>query len=441
MMFSIQALGHSAESVILLGVICFAVIVLLVLIGVQTGIAIGLAGVIGFYAVTGNANVIPIVAFDYTNDFILTSLPLFILMGEIMLRSGISDNLFRGTSKMLAWMPGGLLHAGIGSCALFATICGSSPATAATVGTVAIPALEKRGYDTKLSLGSLAAAGSLGILIPPSVNLIVYGAITQTSVARLFAAGVVPGVMLTLMFMAYVLIKVLLNPTIAPKEAFSLRSLPQSVIDVSPIIVILAVVLGGIFGGVFTPTEAAAIGVTAAIAVGLLQKKMSWQILTKAGRETVLVTSMVLIIVVGAAAVASFLAFLGLPRELAAFVLKLNLSGWAMLALIYFLYIFLGLFMSGISAMLMTLSAILPIIQLIGFDVIWFGVVLVILTEIGVLTPPVAANVFVITGISGKSMKDVYLGSAPFCFLMLVALVLVTAFPSIITWLPNVLMG
>ena len=428
------------DSVLLLGGICFLVIVTLIVIGLPIGLALGLSGVAAFYLLKGNADAVSYVAFDFANNFILTAIPLFILMGEVLLHCGLSDMLYRGTGKWLSWMPGGLLHANIGSCALFAAISGSSPATAATIGTVAVPALEKRGYDTKLTVGSLAAGGTLGILIPPSINLIVYGAITGASVARLFAGGILPGILLSGMFMAYIAIRVIKNRALVPKESFSLKALPSSFLDLWPILVIMGMVLGGIFSGVFTPTEAAAIGAASAILISISQRKLTWRILLKALDGTVTVTSMILIIVVGASIVASFLAFLGLPRELATFVLQANLPNWAIILLIYLLYVFLGCFMDGLSAMLMTLPAILPLIRMMGFDVIWFGVILVILTEIGLLTPPVGSNVFVIKAISGKSLQDVFLGSAPFFLIMMIGLAVVTFFPEIITWLPTIMM-
>ncbi len=429
------------ESVLLLGGICFLVIVTLIILGLPIGIALGLAGVTGFYLLKGNADAVPYVAFDFANNFILTAIPLFILMGEVLLRCGLSDMLYRGTSKWLAWAPGGLFHANIGSCAMFAAISGSSPATAATIGTVAIPALESRGYDGRLTVGSLAAGGTLGILIPPSINLIVYGAITGASVARLFAGGILPGIMMSSLFMAYIVIRVIKNRALAPKESFSFKALPSSFLDLWPIIVIMGLVLGGIFSGVFTPTEAAAMGAASAIVIAIIQRRLTGRILLEALEGTVTITSMILIIVVGASIVASFLAFLGLPRELATFVLEANLPNWAILAMIYLLYIFLGCFMDGLSAMLMTLPAILPLIRLLGLEVIWFGVVLVILTEIGLLTPPVGANVFVIKAISGKSLQDVFMGSAPFFLIMMLGLLIVTVFPDLILWLPTIMMN
>lgn len=428
------------ESALVLGGICFLAIITLIIIGVPIGLALGLAAVTAFYLLKGNADAAPFVAFDFANNFILTAIPLFILMGEVLVRCGLSDMLYRGTSKWLAWAPGGLFHVNIGSCAMFAAISGSSPATAATIGTVAVPALGKRGYDARLTVGSLAAGGTLGILIPPSINLIVYGAITGASVARLFAGGMLPGIMLSSMFMIYIAVRVIKNPALAPRESFTFRALPSSFFDLWPIIVIMGLVLGGIFSGIFTPTEAAAIGATSAIMIALCRGKLTWRILIDALDGTVTVTSMVLVIVVGASIVASLLAFLGLPRQLATFVLEANLPNWAILALIYLLYIFLGCFMDGLSAMLMTLPAIIPLIGLLGFEVIWFGVILVILTEIGLLTPPVGANIFVIKAISGKSLQDVFIGSAPFFLIMMLALTIVTIFPEIITWLPTVMM-
>lgn len=426
---------------ILLGIICFVAAVLLILIGVPIGFALGMAATASFYIFSGNPKLIPLVAFDRVNNFILTAVPLFVLMGEILVHSGLSKGIYRGAASWLAWAPGGLLHANIGSCAFFAAISGSSPATAATIGTVAIPELEKRGYDTRLTLGSLAAGGTLGILIPPSVNLIFYGWLAEVSVARLFAGGILPGIMLSGMFMLYIAIRVIRNRTLAPREAFSRRGLLLSFLDLWPLVVIMSIVLGGVFGGVVTPTEAAALGVTSALIIGFGLRLLTWQRLRDSLFATVAICSMILVVTVGASILASFLAIVGLPRTLAALVIGSGLSKWAILLMVYLLYLFLGCFMDGISAMLMTLPAILPIITGLGFDVIWFGVILVLFTEIGLLTPPVGVNVFVIKAISGKSLGDVFKGSAPFFLIMLVAVAVVTAFPSIITWLPKVIMG
>jgi len=423
------------ENVLLLGLGSFGAALIIMFIGVPIGIGLGMGAVIFFYIYQRSPSVVPEAAFTMVNNFVLTAIPMYILMGELLVQTGLSERLYRGATKWLAWAPGGLLHSNIAACALFAAISGSSPATAATIGTVAIPALEKRGYDTKLTLGSLAAGGTLGILIPPSINLIVYGALTGASVARLFAGGVMPGILLSGVFMLYILIRVVLDPMLSPKESFSAHALPSSFFDLWPLAVMMIIVLGGIFGGIFTPTEAAAIGAIAALLVGLGHRTLNWRVLWNALRETVTITSMVLFIVVGASMIATFSAMVQLPGTLGQAVTASGLSKWTILGLIYLLYIFLGLFIDGLSAMIMTLPAILPIVSTLGFDVLWFGVVLVILTEIGLLTPPVAVNVFVIQAISGKPLSTVYRGSTPFFILMMIVLIIVTVFPEIITWL------
>jgi len=428
-------------SPLLLGVTCFALIIILIVLGVPVAIGLGLAGVIGFYLLMGNANAVSYVAFDFTNNFVLTAIPLFILMGEVLVHGRISESLYRAATKWLAWAPGGLLHANIGACALFSAICGSSPATAAAIASISVPELERRGYDTRITVGSLAGGGTLGILIPPSVNMIVYGALTGASVARLFAGGILPGIMVSVLFMAYIAFQAVRNPMLAPKEKFVARRLPSTFFDLWPFVVIMGVVLGGIFGGIFTPTEGAAIGVFVSMVIILVQRQLRWSVLRDSFSSAVTTSAMVLIIVVGASIVGSFLAFAGVPRILAQAVANSGLSKWATLGLIYLLYLFLGLFMDGISAMLMTLPAIMPIIELLGFDIVWFGVVLVLFAEMATLTPPVAANVFVLQAISKKPLRDVYMGSMPFFFILLVSLVIITFLPVIILWLPNLMMG
>jgi tripartite ATP-independent transporter DctM subunit len=429
------------DNPILIGGICFLIALLLLLSSVPIAVGLGIAALIGFYTIQGSAGLMYFLPFKTTNSFILTAIPLFIFMGEVLMRTGLSERLYSGASRWLAWAPGGLLHSNIGSCTLFAAISGSSPVTAATIGTVAIPALEKRGYDTRLTLGSLAAGGTLGILIPPSISLIVYGALAETSVGRLFAGGIMPGIMLSVMFMAYIATVVMRNPSLAPKrEHFSIKGLIISFKELWPIFLIMTIILGGIFGGVVTPTEAAALGAVSALIMALTLRQLNWNKLVDSLKATLETTSMILIIVVGASMLASFLAVVGLPRALTAVVIEFGLPKMIILLLIFLLYLFLGCFMDGVSAMVMTLPTVLPVLKVLGIDLIWFGVVLTVLIEIGMLTPPVGMNVFVIQGISGKSLTEVLRGSMPFFFILLLGLAIMTFFPIIVLWFPSIIM-
>ena len=427
---------------IIITVVCFTLLLALLFASVWVAIALAIVATAGFFICQGNAGLIPFVPFETLNSFVLTAIPLFIFMGEILVHCGASEMLYRGTSKWLAWAPGGLLHANIGSCSLFAAISGSSPATAATIGTVAIPALKKRNYDTRLTLGSLAAGGTLGILIPPSISLIVYGMLAEASVGRLFAGGIIPGIILSAMFMAYIAIRVIRNPKLAPQEeAFSIKSLVVGLKDFWPIMTLMAIVLGGIFGGLVTPTEAAALGASGALLLALGMRRLTWKTLRESLLNSLETTCMVLFIVMAASLLSSFLGIMSVPAAFSNLILGSGLPVVIILFLIYLLYIFLGCFIDGLSAMVLTLPAVLPVVMALGFDTIWFGVVLTVLIEVGMLTPPMGINLFVIQGISGRDLTEVIAGSVPFFLLMLLGIVLFTAFPSLILLLPSLFFG
>ena len=426
------------DNPILVTVFCFALLLALMFAGVWVAISLAIVAVVGYFVFVGNANLISFIPFSTMNSFILTAIPLFIFMGEILVHCGASEMLYRGTSKWLAWAPGGLLHSNIGACALFAAISGSSPATAATIGTVAYPALKQRKYDEKLTLGSLAAGGTLGILIPPSISMIVYGMLAEASVGRLFAGGIIPGIILSGMFMTYIVIRVIKNPRLAPKEeAFSVRNLIVGLKDFWAIAILMAIILGGIFGGLTTPTEAAALGASGALLIALGMRRLTWRSLGASLFSALETTCMVLFIVVAASLLASFLGIMGIPAAFATLVLGSGLPPLAILLLIYLIYIFLGCFIDGLSAMVLTMATVLPIISGMGFDIIWFGVVLTVLIEVGMLTPPMGINLFVIHGISGRDLMEVIKGSVPFFLIMLMGIALFTVFPSIILFLPD----
>ena len=426
---------------ILLG-FAFALLFILLAIGVQIAFALALVGIVGFFSYTGGPGMTYLIPFRALDSFVLTAIPLFIFMGEILLQCGASDMIYRGVSRLLAWAPGGLLHSNVGACAMFAAISGSSPATAATIGTVAIPALKKRGYDTNLTLGTLAAGGTLGILIPPSINMIVYAMLTNTSVGRLFAGGVMPGIMLAGIFMVYVAIRTVINPHVAPREAaFSLKAVTLSFLDLWPLYILAVIVLGGIFGGFITPTEAAALGCGGALIIALVLRRLNWQILRNALLSSANTTCMVLFILVGASIMSGFFSRAGIPIAMSEWLVGSGFSTIQVLLLLYAIYIFLGCFIDPLSMMILTMPTILPTFHAFGIDLIWFGVVLVVLSELAMITPPVGINLFVIQGISREDITRVIKGSAPFFFFMLLVVALLTIFPSAVTWLPNLLYG
>jgi len=428
------------ENPFILVTLSFLALFILLAIGVHIAIALAMVGVIGFFVFQGTAGLAPLIPFSTLDSFILTAIPLFIFMGEILVQCGASDMIYRGTSRLLAWLPGGLFHANIGACAMFAAISGSSPATAATIGTVAIPALKKRGYDTYITLGSLAAGGTLGILIPPSINMIVYGVLAEESIGQLFAGGVIPGIILSGMFMIYIGFRAVRNPGLAPKEmTLSIKGVALSFLDLWPLYVLAIIVLGGIFGGFMTPTEAAAIGTSASLIIAMILRRFSWALLKSSLASSLQTTCMVLFIVVGASIMASFFSRAGIPLAVSQMIVESGVSDFVVLLAIYAVYIFLGCFIDPVSILLLTAATVLPIVEQMGFDLIWFGVIYVVLAEIGMITPPMGLNLFVIQGISREDLWKVVIGSIPFFLIMLVGITLFTAFPSIILWFPNLL--
>ena len=425
---------------IVLAAVCFSLVLMLLATGLYIAVGLAIVGIVGFYISQGSAGLVGFIPFATTNSFVLTAIPLFIFMGELLVYCGVSDMLYRGASRWLAWAPGGLLHSNIGSCALFAAISGSSAATAATIGTVALPALKERNYDARMTVGSLAGGGTLGILIPPSVPMIVYGMLAEASVGWLFAGGMIPGIMLSLMFIFYIVIRTVINPQLAPKEvSFSVRNLILSLKDLFPLFILMTIILGGIFGGLVTPTEAAALGAFAALLMSLVLRRLNWQMLRKSLWSSLETTCMVLFIVMGAKIFASFLAVSRVPEALSMLAIGSGLSKMAILLFIHLLYIFLGCFVDGLSMQVMTVPTVVPVIIALGFNPIWFGVVLVMLIEVAQLTPPVGMNLFIIQGLSGRSLTDVLAGTAPFFLIILLGVALVTVFPSLALWLPSLL--
>lgn len=423
---------------ILIGIVALLVLIIFLMSGIWIAVGIGIVGVIVCYVLQTGIALTTYIPWVTANSFVMTAIPLFVFMGEILLHCGASEMIYKGASKWLAWAPGGLFHSNIGSCALFAAISGSSMATAATIGTIAIPSLKKRDYDWKMTLGSLAAGGTLGILIPPSITMIVYGSIGEVSIGRLFAGGIIPGIMISLMFMVYIGIRTARNPQLAPREeAFSLRGLMSGLVDLWPVIVLMFIILGGIFSGFVTPTEAAALGVSGALLIALGLRRLTWQNLRESLVSSVTITCMLLFIIIGATMLGSVLALVGTARALAMWITGTGLSPTGVIILLCIIYILLGCVMEGLAIVVVTTPVILPAVVAIGLDPVWFGVFLVVMVELGLLTPPVGINLFVIQGISGSDLGEVVRGAMPFFLIMLLAVALMIAFPSIVLWLPT----
>ena len=427
---------------ILVGFLAVVGLLVLIMSGVWIAVALAIVGLVTAYIFQIGVQVALYIPWVSTTNFVLTALPLFILMGNLLLNSGAAESIYRGASKLLAWAPGGLLHTNIGACTLFAAISGSSGATAATIATVATPSLIKRHYDRKLLLGSLAGGGTLGVLIPPSINMIIYGAIAEVSVGRLFAGGILPGLVMSGMFMTYIGIRVVLNPQLAPKEkAFSWKDLPSSFLDLWPALILMIVVMGGIFSGFATPTEAAALGASGALLIGLGQRKLTWQNLWDSLMPSVLITCMVVFIFVGANILGSVLVLVGLAHSFANLIGSFAVPLVVTLLFVYLVYILLGCVMEPLSIIVVTTPIILPALVALGVDPIWFGVVLVVLTETAMLTPPVGPLLFIIQGVTDCDFGEVAIGSMPFFLILVIGLLLLTAFPNLVLWIPSLIFG
>lgn len=412
--------------------------------GMWIAFALAMTGAIGLF-MTGGWNVfhnLGMIMWNASNSFTLSAIPLFLFMGEIILRSGLSDSFYKGLSVALYRLPGGLIHSNIMGCAVFSAISGSSVATAAAIGTAAIPELRKRGYHDHLTLGSLAAGGTLGILIPPSIVMIIYGDMVQESVAKLFVAGILPGVILVALFMGYIIIRSLRDGRLVPREKtdFTWGQRLKLFAGAWPVMILMFFILGGIYFGLTTPTEAAALGASGAVLISLVRGKLSWQIVKESLLAAVKVTVMVLFIYEGAQVLSFAMVHSGVSRGLVEWVTLLNLSPSVFLVFIILLYLILGCFIDGISMMILTLPLLYPIIVKMGFNPIWFGVIMTILIEVGQITPPMGVNLFTISGIAeGTSVNEVVKACVPYWIMMLTTVVMIALMPSIATWLPGLM--
>lgn len=417
--------------------LCLIGIVVLVLLASGQWITFSL-GIAGMFAIVLSGGLQALEPLGYViwhscSNINIAAIPLFILMGELILQSGVSDRFYRNLGLWFHRVPGGLLQANVVASAIFAAITGVSVASAGALGTVAIPSQKKLGYDHKMIFGSLTGGGALAILIPPSVPLIIYGAMTENSVVKLFSAGIVPGVILSVIFMIYIMIRVFLRPELTPKRetTISLREKLIGLRDVFPIIFIALLMLFGIYFGWMTPTEAGAIGAFCSFILIILYSKGSARVnLVAALKNSIKVSCMLLSIMIGAQILAFSLVSTGINREITDWVVGLNLPKYWFLSAVYFVYLVLGCFMDPISILFLTLPIVYPIVVAMGFAPIWFGVVLVVWIEIGLLTPPVGMNLFIIHGVSGGStFNEVVRGSLPYVLLMIFFVIVLTIFP------------
>lgn len=378
-----------------------------------------------------------------TSSWTLTALPLFLWMGEILFRSKLSNDMFKGLAPWLNWLPGRLLHTNVVGCAIFAAISGSSAATCATIGKITLPELKKRGYPDAQAIGTLAGAGTLGLLIPPSIIMIVYGVAANVSIAKLFLAGVVPGVVLALLFSGYIVVWSLLNRERLPgkEPATSLQHKLHASRHLIPVVTLIALVLGGIYSGIATATEAAALGVAGSLVLSRLEGSLNWESFREGLVAACRTYCMIGLILAGAAFLTLAMGFIGLPRQVAEFIGGLQLSPFALMLLLVLFFIVLGCFLDGISMVVLTIAVLLPTVQAAGFDLIWFGIFIVLVVEMAQITPPVGFNLFVLQGLTQREVTWIARTALPLFTLMMAAVLLTYVLPELALWLPSRMQG
>ena len=421
----------------------FFISVLLFFLGSGIWVALSMIGVsaIGMMLFTSRpvGDAMATTIWGTSSSWTLTALPLFVWMGEILFRTKLSENLFKGLSPWMQNLPGGLIHVNVVGCALFAAISGSSAATVATVGKMSIPELRKRNYPEKILLGSLAGSGTLGLLIPPSIILIIYGVAVQESIAKLFIAGIIPGIMIALIFMSYVIIWSLINKKEIPKiiEEYSFLEKIKRSKQLLPVILLISSVIGSIYTGIATATEAASLGVVGSLILSYFQKSLTLETFKSSLLGATKTSCMIAFILAGSTFLSLAMGFTGLPRNLAVWIQNMDLSPYVLIFVLMIFYIILGMFLDGISAVVLTMAIIEPMIRQAGFDMIWFGIFLVIVVEMAQITPPVGFNLFVLQGMADKDMGYIARSAFPLFLLMVLAVVLVVIFPEIALWMPE----
>lgn len=424
--------------------VTLGLMLVLLLGGLWIGVALALTGAIASYPWVGLENILVLLAkqcWNLSTNFTLVALPLYVFMGNLLFDSGLGNKVYAGLSKAISGLPGGLLHSVIGTCAVFAACSSSSAAMSAMMGNVAYPELRERGYDKRLSLGSITAGGTLGPLIPPSVFLIIYGVVAELSVGALFVAALFPGIVMAGMFSIYIVIRCALQPGLAPKEKVkvSFRERAKALRKTWQGFLLIVIVLGGIYGGVATPTEVAAIGAIAVLVLTAIDGKLSLTVLRKSISSATCITCMVYLIIIGASMMSSTLVFYHIPTLIPSLVSALGGSANLIFLVVCALYIIMGCFFDPLSMMVITLPFIVPVMKAAGWDLMWFGVTLVVLLEMAVLTPPVGISLFIVQGVTKEALSDVTIGSMQFVFVQMVMVGVLVLFPGLILWLPSVL--
>ena len=421
-------------------------ILLCVLLGTGLWIPMSLAvvGYIGMMAVHPQPGLfLASSMWESTGSWTLAALPMFVWMGEILFRTKLSEELFNGLSPWVRWLPGRLLHVNILACGIFGSVSGSSAATCATVSKIALPELRRRGYDESVAVGSLATAGTLGIMIPPSIIMVVYAVAAEVSIVRVFIAGMIPGILVMALFSAYIAIWAVLNPTKQPPKepALSFREKMRASAQLIPCAILIIAVIGTMFVGWATATEAAGFGVLGSLILAAVTRTLTWQSFKESLMGATRLSCMIMFILAGAAFLTKAMALTGIPSALAAGAEALNLGPFGIIAILTVVYLILGTALDGVSMIVLTTSIVVPMVQSAGFDLVWFGIFIVLLVEIAEVTPPVGFNLFVLQNMTGKDSNTIAKAAVPFFLCLVVCIALITLFPSIVTYLPDAVMG
>lgn len=421
----------------------FLIVVMLTLLAGGVWVAFSLLGVawlaFALFTSAPMLKVLPTTVWSMVASWPLTALPLFIWMGEILFRTRLAADMFRGLEPWLTRLPGRLLHVNVLACGIFAAVCGSSAATAATIGRMTLSELDTRGYNRSLSLGSLAASGSLGMLIPPSIVMIVYGITAEVSIARLFIAGVIPGLVMMALFMSYIMLWSVVHPSAhcPDSKRFTWRETFAAGRSLMPILLLIVAVIGSIYGGIATPTEAAVVGVVGALVIAYATGGLTRRSFIESLTATTRTSCMIMFILVAAAFLTAAMGFLGTPKQMGAWISAMKLGPYELIAILLLFYIVLGCFLDGISMIVLTMAVVVPAVQAVGIDLVWFGIFVVIVIEMSQITPPVGFNLFVVQSLTGANIVEVARAALPFFVLMAVMVILMTVFPEIVTFLPR----
>ena len=431
------------EANLVMALVVFGVLFLTLAAGIWVGFSLFIVGFVGMvlYSTLPAGNNMASSLWATVEKWEYVALPLFILMGEILYRSGISEKLFKALVPWLYRLPGGLLLMNIVSCTLFAAVSGSSAATTATVGRITLAEFDKLNYDRRLAMGSLAGAGTLGFLIPPSLIMIVYAILAEVSIGKMFMAGILPGLLLSGIYSSYIIYRGVRNPEIAPRtqESYSWKDRLMGLKDLAPTVLLILMVLGSIYGGVATPTEAAALGVLGATIFALINRRMNFKIMFECLVGAVKTNAMIMLIVVGAGFLSRVMGFLGIPATITRAITEMDLSPYLLMILLGGFYVLLGCLLDGFSIVVMTLPIALPMVTAAGFDPIWFGIYLILMVEVSQITPPVGFNLFVIQGLTQEPIVRIARYAFPFFVLMLLTTAILTIFPEIALFLPKLM--